>query len=77
MNIHWKKGTKYYHAMVVDRTLLANVLAVKCGWGRKGNNLGAEKTILCDSMEEALEILEVISKRRKQRGYELVNEERG
>jgi hypothetical protein len=72
--ICWRKGTKYYHVLI-ESTLLRNVIAVRCGWGRHGNESGATKTILCDNMYEVQMVIDCIRKRRKLRGYELDGDE--
>ena len=69
VSLRWEKEHKYYIAEVI-RDLFGWALVRT--WGRKGTPIGRSKKLRVDSADEGLKAMEQVKKRRKYRGYELV-----
>ncbi len=67
MNLSWRKAHKYYN-IYLQANLLGGYTVVR-SWGRIGSKRVGGDTILCDSMEDAENIIKKTIKRRIYRGY--------
>lgn len=63
----WQTHRRYY-VVEVTQNLWGNWL-VRRSWGGLGNHRGNSMTTLAADYEQALQLLEEVTKRRQQRGY--------
>lgn len=73
IHLRWEreKDNRYYLAMLY-RDLLGDLILTKV-WGGKGKPAGQQLHIPVNNESEGLAIIDQVIKRRRQRGYELVN----
>jgi hypothetical protein len=68
--LRFVSDTRIYNA-VLCQDLFEQWMVIQ-SWGGKGNLRGGGKTTHVDSFEDGLAMLEAITKRREQHGYQLV-----
>jgi predicted DNA-binding WGR domain protein len=68
---YWATASRYYVAEILQD--LWGEWIVKRSWGGLGNRRGNSKTVMASSYEEALSLLDTISKHRTARGYHKIN----
>jgi predicted DNA-binding WGR domain protein len=69
--LRWTRGTRYYRAHLEQD--LWHGWSLTLVHGRIGTRLGRARASSLPSLETALTALGAITKRRRQRGYELTN----
>jgi len=67
----WNKDGKYYKLQL--QTNLFGNTDVICCWGRLGTKRGGYRVISCNNNNEMELVISNIKKRRKYRGYNLIN----
>lgn len=67
MQYYWRKDTKYYK-LIIQPDLLGGT-SVICIWGRLNTSRGGYKVISCNNNEEIGLTIDMLEKRRKNRGY--------
>lgn len=68
----WQTDSRYYIAEVTQD--LFGQWQLHRTWGSRTSARGNEQRLLADSYEEALHLMQVTLKRRKQRGYRMIQE---
>lgn len=71
ITLRWTRGTRHYRAHLEQDLWHGWLLTL--AHGRIGTRLGCARTSSSPSLERALTALAAITKRRRQRGYELTN----
>ena len=71
ISLRWERGTRYYRTHL-EQDLWGDWTLTKVN-GRTGTRLGRQRTALTASLEDGLMALAAIAKRRRRRGYRLVN----
>lgn len=71
ITLRWIRGTRYYR-VYLEQDLWRNWLLTQVN-GRIGTRLGRARSQPAPSIEDALLALAAIAKRRRQRGYKLMN----
>lgn len=67
----WRRGDRYYHCEL-KQNLFADWVVVR-SWGTVGTRRGRQMESYCHSFEDAEAVFQTVIKRRKYRGYLLVN----
>lgn len=67
----WQKGHARFYRVIIQKDLL-NDWILTCIWGGRSNRLGNFKHITLKSLEHGFQFVDLMMKRRKQRGYELL-----
>ena len=67
----WHKGRERFYQVVLQKDLLGD-WSLTCSWGSLHSRLGNYKHHAFGTQNEALELIEKITKRRMARGYELI-----
>ena len=69
MPLFWIKNNRYYK--IIFQPTLFGTIDVICAWGRIGGNLGNYKIVSSKDKQDMELIIDIIKKRRRQRGYRL------
>ncbi len=69
MLLSWSKEHRFYNVQL--QANLFGGISVFCSWGSIDSKQGSCKIIYCDSELEVNSALQVIEKRRRERGYRL------
>ena len=69
MPLFWIKNNRYYK--IIFQPTLFGTIDIICAWGRIGGNLGNYKVVSSKNEQDIEFIIDVIKKRRRQRGYRL------
>jgi len=68
MHRYWQSASRYYSAEITQ-DLFGTWLLVR-RWGGRFNARGQAKTMLVDSFNAGVQLMEEIARMRKKRGYE-------
>jgi predicted DNA-binding WGR domain protein len=71
MLLSWLKGYKFYNVQL--QTNLFGGTSVVCSWGSLNSKRGSRKIILCENELDVKNTLQAIKKRRRARGYKLLD----
>ncbi len=69
MQLFWIKENRYYK--IIFQPTLFGTIDIICAWGRIGGNLGNYKVVASKDEQDIELIIDIIKKRRRQRGYKL------
>lgn len=71
MQLTWSKDHRFYNVQL--QANLFGGISVFCSWGSTDNKRGSYKIIYCDNELDAENTLHTIKKRRKARGYKIID----
>lgn len=71
IHCRWETENKYYIAWL-EKDLFKDWILIKA-WGSKYSKLGSVRKELCDSYHNGIFRLQTLDKKRRQRGYLLIN----
>ena len=71
IHCRWETENKYYIAWL-EEDLFKDWILIKA-WGDKHSRLGSVRKELCDSYHNGIFRLQTLDKKRRQRGYLLIN----
>lgn len=69
----WHKGNQRFYKAYLQKDLF-NHWTLICVWGGINSRLGNYKQFAFDSFDNAIDMLDKIKERRKDRGYKLVQD---
>ncbi|MEM6837876.1 MAG: WGR domain-containing protein [Cyanobacteria bacterium P01_C01_bin.120] len=72
----WRRSDGRYYTCSFQQNLFGEWVIIR-RWGTIHSRRGRTMATLCQSYEDGLEELAAIAKRRKQRGYQAIEEGRG
>ena len=64
----WKKGNHKYYQAHITKDMFGDWLII-CTWGSQKTRHGNKKNHCMTSIEEVMQFIEALNKRRLQRGY--------
>lgn len=67
----WVNNSRYYN-LYIQQDLFGRISIIKF-WGSRVSNKGGHQIITCNSTAEAIEIVNQVAAKRKQREYYLTN----
>ncbi len=71
INIYWENpSSQRYYQLYLEQDLFADWVLIKL-WGRRGTKLGGKQQVVCQTYEQALQLIDQIKNIRKRRGYML------